>query len=109
MYTGSARINGSRLVNSWLTPRFCVGCHSNQGIARALAQEQENLCTCVEAYVKVSPSICIAHPYRASFIARPVHTYIENMADCLGIELCQLKNGSGSPTSMSTPLLFQSL
>ena len=68
IYTGSARINGSRLVNSWLIPRFCVDCHSNHGIARTLAQEQENLCTCVEAYFKVIPSICMAQPYRASFL-----------------------------------------
>ena len=38
------------------------------GDENALAQEQENLCTCVEAYFKVIPSICMVQPYRASFL-----------------------------------------
>ena len=32
-----------------------------------------------------------------------MHAHIGNMADCLDIEVCQLKNGYSSPTSMGTP------
>ena len=54
------------------------------------------------------PLFCIAHPYGVISARSCTHT-LKTWRICRDIELCQLKNGYSSPTSMGTPLFFQSL
>ena len=70
----------------WLIPHFCVGFHRNRGIA--WPQERDNLCACV-AY---------GFPLFASRI-------LKTWGICFDNELCQLKDGCRSPTSMGISLL----